>query len=445
MKEGNSSYFESNEFMELLDKYENMERNGSSCYFDGFDISNLAEYYSTIDDMDKANDVIRYGLSLHPNDPDIMIAKGQVLVRQGKTIEARMIAGKIDLTNDRELLFLKGNIELADGNPSLADLYFEQAAETDEEDIGFYTDVINLFTDNGQYALAQKWLDKALLLEPELKDLTEQQADLFFVTQELDKAEEVYNRLIDESPYDAYYWEQLTCIAYRRQDYPKALECLEFLEAVDPFNDSLASLKAECLMQTEQYVKAEKLLRNLIVKIPDSSDYLFMLADVLSMQEKHEESVDYLTKAIELEEDDPRLYVLLSGELYECGRFKEAAKSLTTAFGYDGKIEPEFVNSLLKRLVSEHEYELAYKMLEAFFKTVDIENEKEEIKAFCPLMSLLSWETGHTESLKKYFRISYLTDPGVAFSVFGIENSGMTYRQALNFILNNPPDGDKQL
>lgn len=423
--------------MELLEKYENMEQNGTSCYFDGFDISNLAEYYSTIDEMGKAQEVVRYGLSLHPNDPDIMIANGQLLVRQGKTFEARMIAEKLDLTNDRELLFLKGNIELADTNPSLADVYFRQASETDEEDTEFYSDVISLFIENCQYGLAQEWLDKALLIDPESKDLNEQQADLYFVTQDLDKAEESYNRLIDDFPYDAYYWEQLTCIAYRQQDYPKALECLEFLEAVDPFDCSLGTVKAECLINTGQYEKAERYLKEMRRKVPDSSEPLFILADALSMQGKHEESIDYINKAIGLDKEDPRLYLMLSCEQYECNLFKESAESMTTAFRFGGKAELDFMKSLLTQLLAWQDYESAFRMLDIFFLMGD-DISSEEIGYLYPVMALVCWKAGHTESLPDFFKKAYGVNQESTLRLFGLEGTALSYQQVLNRLLNNP-------
>ena len=127
MKDDSASYFDSQEFLDLLSMYENMLADGSSVYFDSMDIANIAEFYSINGLLDKSDTAIEYGLRLHPSDADILISKANNLLRRGHKDEARVIAESITETENQELLYLKGEIELAFDNLQEADALFMKA------------------------------------------------------------------------------------------------------------------------------------------------------------------------------------------------------------------------------------------------------------------------------------------------------------------------------
>lgn len=433
MKEDQASYFESNDFLELLTCYENMVEGGVSHYFDGIDISNIAEFYSSMDDDDKAMDAIQFGLSLHPEDTDILITKGQVLLRQGKCEESRAVADSIEDNENRELLFLKGSIELFDGNPVLADKYFHLSVGADDHDPGLYADIIAIFTDYAQYDFAQTWLNEALALEPESKDFIEQQADLYFATQDYDKATQAYDQLIDDYPYDIYYWEQLVCIAYRQEKWAQVLDYFGYIEAIDPLFDSMNLIKAECLIETEAYTEAESVLRRTVSEKGESGEALFLLGTALSLQERHEEAISYMTKAIGLNPDDKVMNVHLAGELYECGRYSEAAANLTIAFK-DGVITAaDTIRALIIPLLKEDNTQVIYEMLKALMDVSDIDDN--EYGLFLPALTMCCWQMGYTDDFKKYFSKAYDRDSGGILRLFGVTDTGISKDEAVSLLM----------
>lgn len=434
MKESLSSYFESDEFLELLSSYENMSAEGTPKYFDGLDLSNIAEFYSSMDDNDRAMEAIEFGLRLHPGDADILTSKGQILLRQGQSDEARAIADTIaDNGDDRELLFLKGSIELFDGNNELADDYFHQAVTAEEEDPGLYADIIALFIDYAQYDYAQSWLDVARLLESDSNEFAEQQADLYFATQDYDKATEAYDRLIDNYPYDVYYWEQLVCIAYRQEKWAKALEYFEYIEAIDPKHDSMSMIKVECLLETDHYPQAEKLLRNIIRKNPEYSDALFLLGNALSLQMKHEEAIPYIERAIELNGDDKQMYIQLAGEYYECARYKESAERLTVALRAGFAPDADTIRALIYPLLQNDETDIIFDLLEALLDIEDI--NMEEYGIFLPAITMCCWQMGLTEKFKRYFEWLYDTNSENALKLFGITDLETPKEDAVRLLM----------
>lgn len=433
MKESLSTYFESQEFIDLLNSYEDMIQGGTRRYFDGLDISNIAQFYNSVDDDDKAMEAIRYGLELHPGDADILMAEGHIMLKQGRSDEARAIAESVTDGDRRELLFLKGSIELFDENTSMANLYFQQAVEEGDEDMGLYADIIALFIDYVQYDFAQDWIDKATAIDSEYSEIIEMQADLDFATQDYDKAIELYNRLLDESPYEIYYWEQLVCIYYRLEDWANALDCFEYIEAIDPMYSSMGMIKAECLLETDQAVRAERILRKAMEAHPDSSDVLFLLGNALSLQERHEEAIPYVERAIRLNPDDRQMNIMLAGEYYHCDRFKEAAKSLTTAFRAGFTTNPDTIRMLVLSLLREDDTRSVYIMLKALIEIPDLDYGQYGV--FVPGLAMCCWQMGYKTYFKKYFGKSYDMNPVETLHLFGITDDTVSKEQAVEILL----------
>lgn len=353
MKDDSESYYDTQEFKDLLKLFEDMLNNGDSTYFDGMDIANIIEYYSISNDTDKSEAALRYGLSLHPNDPDILIAKANSLLSKGNKNAARIVAESIDDTNNQELLYLKGEIELSDDNIDKADIFFTQAVEKSDEDPGMINDIIVQYMDNRHYKHAQRWLDKAYLKSPDSRNFIELQADLYFDTNNTDMAIESYNRLLDDFPYDTYYWEQLGRIYFEKENFPKAKECYEFIEAIDDTNKSAKMIKAECVLQMEDWAEAKRLFEVILTEDPDSPSLLYYCGQCRYELEEYEDALIYFLRSLHnlneanAEEVYLEIYIVITRLLLKLNRKKEAEQYLYLGLA----LEPE--NEDLKTLKSE--------------------------------------------------------------------------------------------
>ena len=345
MKDDSASYYDSKEFTELLASYENMLSDGGSVYFDSMDIANIAEYYSMNGELDKSDTAIEYGLRLHPSDADILISKANNLLRRGLKEEARVLTESISDPDNQELLYLKGEIELAFDRPDDADAYFTQAVELSDNDPGMFNDIIVKYMDNRNHDLCQKWLDMALVLYPDSRNFIELQADLYFDTNQADTAIEWYNHLLDEFAYDTYYWEQLGRIYYEKNDYPKAKECFEFIDAIEPDNSSAHMMKAGCLFNMEQWDEAFKIYSTLLNDDPGSYTLLYYCGRCLYELNNYDDALSYLTGSLEklmLDPDVPQeLYTELYYVMASC-YFKNGNPDQARTYLYEGlAIDPE--------------------------------------------------------------------------------------------------------
>ena len=364
MKDDSASYYDSQEFTELLASYENMLSEGSSVYFDSMDIANIAEYYTISGDLDKSDAAVEYGLNLHPSDPDILIAKAGNLLIRGHKDEAAVIAESIDDPQNQELLYLKGEIAIAYNDPTNADIYFSQAVDLSERDPGMFNDIIVKFMDNRYFELCQKWLDMALVLYPDSRNFIELQADLFFDTGQSDSAIEWYNHLLDEFAYDTYYWEQLGRIYYEKNEFPQARECFEFIEAIEPDNSSAHMMKAGCLFNMEQWADAYAIYRSLLNDDPNSYTLLYYCGRCLYEQGIYDEAITYLTGSrdmLMLDTDVPQeLYTELYYIMASC-YYKNNNPVQARTFLYEGlAIDPDDqdLQELAKKILPDEEARL---------------------------------------------------------------------------------------
>ena len=347
MKDDSASYFDSKEFTELLASYENMLVEGCSVYFDSMDIANIAEYYSMNGELDKSDAAIEYGLRLHPTDADILISKANNLLRRGLKDEARVLTESISDPENQELLYLKGEIELAFDRPDQADVYFTQAVQLSDDDPGMLNDIIVKYMDNRNYELCQKWLDMALVLSPDSRNFIELQADLFFDTGQADTAIEWYNHLLDEFAYDTYYWDQLGRIYYEKNDYAKARECFEFIEAIEPDDKSARMMKASCIFNMEDWKTAYDIYNALLEDDQASYTLLYYCGRCLYEMENYEDAYNRFMDTLAmlmLDEDVPvemyvELYYYLADTSLKTGRTEQAERHLRDGLALDPKDE----------------------------------------------------------------------------------------------------------
>ena len=114
MKDQFASYFEKPEFKETFARYEQMLQSGDTRYFEATELTEIAEYYAMYGDSKRAEEALDYALRLHPDNIDALIFKARARLINGQLREAINIAECITDQSDREVMFLKAELALAD-------------------------------------------------------------------------------------------------------------------------------------------------------------------------------------------------------------------------------------------------------------------------------------------------------------------------------------------
>ncbi len=251
------NYFESKEFKENLSRYEEGNKNGIPAFLDSEVLTDIAEYYHSQGMSEEALMAADYALSLFQGATAPLVFKARMAMLQGAdAVEADRIAEQIADKSDQDYYYIKGEIMVADGRPDAADFYFEDCEEgiSDEELPDYVLDVATIFADYEQMLYAHKWLLKSD--ETEHADYRELLGRIYMGTGRYEESEEIFNSLIDESPFNSVYWNLLASAQFLLNKYNDCITSSEYSIAINPKDEDALLNKANGLLNLENYEEA---------------------------------------------------------------------------------------------------------------------------------------------------------------------------------------------
>ena len=257
MDKNSTSYFESDEFKELLARYEEARQKKLTTYFDPDQLTDISEYYANLGNFTEAYNTAEYALYLHPGNTDAMVVKAHLLVGDNRLEEAREIADSIQDCSDYEVLLLKAEILLNEGNTEKAENLLQEYIRIDNTEKDNLIDIAFLYLDNNLPGMAIQWFTDALNRFPGDLEIMEGLAESYFEADQPAKAIEFYNLLLDENPYSTEYWSELGKIYFTLEEFNKSIEAYEFVTAIDKESKHAILMLGHCYAKLENYPKAE--------------------------------------------------------------------------------------------------------------------------------------------------------------------------------------------
>ena len=130
-------YYQSKKFKRLLQRYEELRDNNISEFLDSEDLTDVAEYYYSIGQDEKAIDTANYTNHLYPTATAPLAFKARMaLLTYNNPTLANEIAETIVDKSDLDYLYLKAEIMIADNQVSKADQYLQEQYDNviDEDD-----------------------------------------------------------------------------------------------------------------------------------------------------------------------------------------------------------------------------------------------------------------------------------------------------------------------
>lgn len=271
-------YFETPEFRELLKRYELMKRESGSLYFETDQLADILSYYLFHEKAQEVEEVYSLAKRLHPGSPEITKMEVRMLLSYGRPEAALPLLDKLQYVEDDETLLLKAEAHLAikDYNRarSIAKELLRRSTITDETSY----DALEIMLDCGFAQEVLSAANEGLTRFPGSHNLLEVKAESLIELQRTDEAIEIYNNLLDETPYSTFYWEQLGHIYYMIRRFGKALECFEYETAIDENIEYARMMQAYCYHHLRDYKKSNELFATLGDKYPKSIIPDFYLA-----------------------------------------------------------------------------------------------------------------------------------------------------------------------
>ena len=218
------------ELHELSEKFDAVMQKGESFYADADDFADLADWYAMRRRYAKAQDVVEYGLRLHPGNTALLVEQAYLCFDTKDDKKGRAIAESI--TEDtEEVIVLRAYLLMCDGREKEA----EQLLETldDPQDLPNIIDVTYMYIDAGCPQKAWDWLQKGKEKYGERESYLAVTADCHYALGELEEAAECFNKIIDMNPYSASYWAGLARCHYDMGDLERVIEDCDYAIVAD--------------------------------------------------------------------------------------------------------------------------------------------------------------------------------------------------------------------
>ena len=293
----NQEYFESEDFREILEKYETSVKSGQSLYMDADDLADIADFYQYNGRMEEAENAIELALQYNPDAIGPLLYKAREALAASDFKKAREYAEHIKATDTLEALYFEGEILICEGRVEQADqLFREQLKEMmPDEQMDFVYDVANVFSDYNIYDKAFEWMARSQGDNSE--DFKELMARILFGLGKYKDSERIFNELIDKNPYSKRYWNALASAQFMNEDYGAAITSSEFATAIDPDDaDSILS-KANSLFGLDNFESALDYFKKYSEKMPDDEFGYLHQGTCLINLERYEEAISALEQA----------------------------------------------------------------------------------------------------------------------------------------------------
>lgn len=404
MKDQFASYFEKPEFKQNLARYEDMLHSGETRYFEATELTDIAEYYAMNGDSQRAEEALDYALRLHPDNLDALIFKARARLINGQLHEAINIAECITDQHDREVMFLKAELALADMQHGQATEILRTLVETESYSAETYADIVDLLIDNRQHDMANDWLEEGLARHPGKQVLMESAAYSYGQQERFEEAIALYNQLLDMDAYSILYWEELGKIYFQREEYDKAIDAFEFAIAINSENNYYSMYAvANCYFNISNYERAEEYYLQIHERYPDTVDPLFHMGMCRVNRGDDEQALDYFTQALvtvpEDSEEQAQIYSQLSLIFSRKGQHEKAIAYVDQAL----RIFPDNTELIIMKgheLLCQGFYDESN---ELFLKVLSMKPEQVERSLFLIGVSML--ENSHYEMSYNILRL----------------------------------------
>lgn len=323
-------FYESPEFKEKFQLYENAQASGTSVYLEPDDLTDIAEYYHILGNIDACKNTVEYAIKMFPGATMPLVFRSRVaLLMEHDVARAEEYAEMIDDKADLEYLYLKAEIMIVDDRAEEAETFLRDAYEElddDEDKADFLIDVANLYADYELMEYAQQWL--SLSEEYDSTDYKELQGRIAMGLGDYEESNRIYNELIDRNPYSFTYWNQLASSQLLHNEIMESIQSSEFALAINPDDEDATLNKANGLFNLGNFEEACKYYERFTKISPNSEVGEMFLGISLINLNRTEEGVEHLKKAESLADAFSEylhdIYVELAYSLTALGKHEDA-------------------------------------------------------------------------------------------------------------------------
>lgn len=238
---------------ELLDRFLNdMRTNPSQAFYTEEELIEIFDYANDFDNDFARCEVLHFGASHYPDSDNLRVRRGFQYLYQG--MDSAVIKQMLAPVSPDHLLGrllnarLDNSIDLLDMNARLDELFASVGTFTDEEVIQFID--LAADTDSLDWIVANH--DKILSKSSYKPTALYEMADVLNEAGRYEEASKLFEQLTEIEPFNVDFWNRLTETYGSSENYPKALESVDYALAIDPKHPHSKLLKARVLFSLQR-------------------------------------------------------------------------------------------------------------------------------------------------------------------------------------------------
>jgi tetratricopeptide (TPR) repeat protein len=319
---------------------ERMIRDNESFFYDVQTYEDFINFYLSKGEFEKALTVCDYALAQHPFSSEVLFLTAQVNSDIGNIHTALAYLEKASIYQplDTEILLLKGQcfLELEDYKEALDIFSFLATIGQEKDQIHFH--IGEAQQGLGMYEESILSFEKALTLNNGNREVIYELLTAYEINGKLDKCIDIYQKIIDDDPFNTHAWCSLGVIQDKMGDYPLAIDSFDFALAIDEENATALYHKGLAHLSNESYGLAIECLEK-TVDLDGFGDenLLINLAHCFFKENRIEDAVKYYQKTLLINDKSTAAYSGVGICMYEQENWLQALHFFEKALELDSQ------------------------------------------------------------------------------------------------------------
>lgn len=250
---------------------------------------------------------------------------------------------------EEETQFAEGMRFLMTDEPAKAIVQFGKVLQKDPNNAAAQYSTANALLKTGRTAEAIPYALKAYSLDRENKFYLLLLAELYVKQKRYGEAEELYEALVKKGPENAEYGVELAAIYLFDEKPDKALNAYNNVEKELGLNEEITHQKQRIYLKQNKIDKAVEEAEKLVASEPGDPDYLLEGAELLIANDRIDQAISWIDRALKLNADLPQAHVLLADIYRKKGDTARVTKELNLVLS-----NPNLEAGLKARILSSY-------------------------------------------------------------------------------------------
>lgn len=272
--------------------------------------------------------------------------------RRAKTGADTTLAKSASTTTVRmeaETQFTDGVRFMMTDEPTKAIAQFGKILQKDPNNAAAQYATANALVKTGKTTEALPYATKAHSLDNQNKYYTLLLAELYVKQKRYTEAEDLYEKLIKKGPENSEYGVELAAIYLFNEKPDKALDAYNTVERELGLNEEITRQKQRIYLKQNKVDKAIEEAEKLAASDPGDPDYLLEGAEILVANDRNDQAISWIDRALKLNPDLPQAHVLLADIYRKKGDMARVTKEINQVLA-----NPNLEAGLKARILSSY-------------------------------------------------------------------------------------------